>query len=173
MCEHDRIRTSPPTGDRHARRLEVGLQEAPGTGKRATVTQGRFNPHPYWPEGCSLQGRPLTTPMKRGRRRRAALHYATLVATALHLCCLVTILPSRVRAQTPAPAAFDATSAAETGAAEVGAALGPLNVLLSGFADFFAIPVKNILPTSSFYTPGLARISPFLQPCSLCNVAEA
>jgi len=103
-----------------------------------------------------MQARPLPTATKRGSRRRAELHCATLLATTLHLCCLVTILPSRVGAQATAPATVEAASSGGAGADEIGAALGPLNVLLSGFADFFATPVKNILPTSSFYTPGLA-----------------
>lgn len=92
-------------------------------------------------------------------KQRAPLRLMAIISRTLHVCCLVAIFPLHVRGQTPAPATVDAASSAtETPVSDIGAALGPLNILLSGFAESFARPVKGILPTSSFYTPGSARM---------------
>lgn len=88
--------------------------------------------------------KPLSSRRGRGRARMGAAVFMGLSINTINICLLAAQVSGQIEA---------ANDAAEN----LNANLGPLNIFLQGFAESFAKPVKGMLPTSLFYTPGFSH----------------
>ena len=98
---------------------------------------------------CRQSMPPATRRAAERTRRRGSVRSAVLLGVSAHLLCLC-VLPGRVCGQA------DEADAAATTPANPSAALGPLNELCTGFSKSVAAPIKGILPSDVFYSPGWA-----------------
>jgi len=99
---------------------------------------------------------------KASRRMRPSLqHVLSMLRGATIYTLFPLLLPVQVSGQQSAGAAA---------AAAVNSNLGPLNFFLQGFSESVAKPVKGMLPTTIFYTPGIsADLPPFIVFCVSCQ----
>jgi len=101
---------------------------------------------------------------KVSRRRRRSRQHGVGVAMLLG-ATIYTLFPLLLPVQVSGQ-----QSAGAAAAAAVKSNLGPLNVFLQGFSESVAKPVKGMLPTSIFYTPGIsADLPPFIVFCVSCR----